>query len=82
MYKIQQGSLKINTQTIQLNSKTQIRVVAIGKAALNMTAGAIDILGNLILDGLVMTKIMPDEADFHFPAKIKISCRGPPIPTE
>jgi len=75
-------ALRIEPGLLQLNSETRIRVVAIGKAALNMTTGAIDILGNKILDGLVITKTIPDEADFHFPAKYKIRCGGHPIPTE
>ena len=43
--KVRQGSLQIKDAEIQLTSNCRIRVVAIGKAALNMAAGAIDMLG-------------------------------------
>jgi len=59
-----------------------LHLVAIGKAASDMTLGALDVLGERITDGLLITKHQHTAAELHDHARIAVSESDHPVPTE
>jgi hydroxypyruvate reductase len=55
-----------------------VHIVAVGKAAVSMTQGAIRALGDAIISGDVITK--DGHVDCELPARIRVSESGHPIP--
>jgi glycerate 2-kinase len=63
-----------------LRNFKRIRLVGIGKAALAMAQGALDVLGSRVTDGLLITKHSESHGDF-FSQNIRVLQGGHPVPT-
>jgi glycerate 2-kinase len=68
-------------QKVALSSDQSIHLVGVGKAAVAMAHGALDILGERITDGIVITKHRAEEGD-ALPQRIGIFQGGHPVPTQ
>lgn len=77
-----ENTLCIGRETFPVIAANRIRLVAIGKAALAMTRGAVDILGENISDGILVTKHLPDDWKGVIPGCIRCMTGGHPIPDE
>ena len=63
-------------------SAENLYLIAIGKAASDMTLGALDVLGTRIKDGLVITKHRHAAAELHENNLIEVIESDHPVPTE
>lgn len=79
--KIEGGVLRTGNHAIPLRPGYRLRLLAVGKAAVPMAAGAVDALGCELSDGLVITKEIPTEMNLEWAGKLRIMRGGHPIPT-
>ena len=79
---LEANNLQIGDQKIILKPETRLRLLAIGKAAIPMAAGAVEKIGGRFSDGLVITKSIETDLPLPFPPKFRILSGGHPIPTE
>ncbi len=75
-------NLQIGAESYPTAEISRIRIVAIGKAALAMTRGAVDILGEKVSDGILVTKHLPPDWQREIPGCIQGLTGGHPIPDE
>ncbi len=81
------NSIKVNSELLQagdhsvhLEPLSRLRLVAIGKAAQEMASGAMDVLADRIVDGLVISKFLNHE--ITFPANFQVLKGGHPVPNQ
>ncbi len=67
-------------QELDLAAYRRIRVVGAGKAALAMALGALDVLGERVTDGLLITKHTGESAGM-LPPRIQVRQGGHPVPS-
>ncbi len=63
-------------------SSEELHLVAIGKAASDMTLGALDVLGNRIKDGLLITKHLHTAPELHDNDLIEVIESDHPVPSD
>ena len=63
-------------------SSEALHLVAIGKAASDMTLGALDVLGNRIKDGLLITKHLHTAPELHDHNSIEVIESDHPVPSD
>ena len=63
-------------------SSDKLHLVAIGKAASDMTLGALDVLGNRIKDGLLITKHLHTAPELHDNDLIEVIESDHPVPSD
>lgn len=73
------SSLTIAGETFDLDRYARLRVVAVGKAAPAMTQGLLDVLGDRLDDGLILTKHAGEPG---LPARLQVLTGGHPVPNE
>lgn len=64
---IEQGRLWVGDQSYPLSSEGKLYLLAVGKAAVAMAAGAKESLGDQISAGIIVTKFRPSEEQSNFP---------------
>jgi glycerate 2-kinase len=72
--------LKAAGQTVDLRDYQRIRLVGVGKAVVAMAQGAVDVLGGLARDGLLIAKHRPEDAA-RLPDRIAVRLGGHPVPS-
>ena len=80
-------ALKRNGDQLELDgalfdlSRRRVRVVGAGKAALAMTRGQLDVLGDRVEGGTIITKHAQDDGD-PLPVSIRVLTGAHPVPAE
>lgn len=73
-------AILVSNERICLSNFHRIRIVGAGKASQAMAAGLIDVLGDRISDGVIITKHI--DTSYTFPEKVKVLRGGHPVPSE
>ena len=79
---IQNGSLIINDTQRKISLKRKIHLIGAGKASIPMAQGLVDVLGDAIAGGVLITKSFPKESNFLKLDRIEILKGNHPIPGE
>jgi hydroxypyruvate reductase len=72
------GMLQVDGKAIAIPAG--VHVIAVGKAAVAMTRGALDVLGDAIVSGEVITK--DGHVDAPLPSRFRVSEAGHPVPDQ
>ena len=75
---LKENRLAAAGKSLDLSRSAHIRLVGIGKAAQRMALGALDVLGERVSDGMIITKHR--ETNLSFPERIQVLLGGHPIP--
>lgn len=76
------NTLAAGNRSYTLGKYTRIILVGVGKAAIPMTAAALDLLGDLPTSGIVITKRGHTHSEFHLPPNIHLLEAGHPLPDQ
>jgi glycerate 2-kinase len=72
------GTLNVGSATVPV--RNGVHIVAVGKAAVAMTRGALDVVGEIVVSGDVITK--DGHVDSALPDQIRVFEAGHPIPDQ
>ena len=76
---LEDNQLTFANARLNLDQYRRARVVGVGKAAQSMTAGLVDVLGDRLADGLIITKHV--DAASGLPERIRVLPGGHPVPS-
>lgn len=80
--RVEQQELTIGNSIYPLWKGRRLRIVSIGKASYEMALGALDVLSQLILDGLVIAKNYQIVPEYEIKKEIRVMKGGHPLPTQ
>lgn len=79
---IENGSLFIENQRIDLQKVNKFFIIGVGKAVLPMASAVNDLMGNLISEGLLIAKHTDTEIQAKLNSQIQVFFGSHPIPSE
>ncbi len=79
---VENGSILIRDTQRKIALQRNIHLIGAGKASIQMALGLMDVLGNAITGGVLITKSFPNVENFQLPHSIEILKGNHPIPGE
>ncbi len=74
------GIVSVGEVMLDVSAFRRVRLAAVGKAALSMARGLLDVLGDQVSSGLVITKHLPG-GEAVLPASMRVLTGGHPVPS-
>ncbi len=79
---LRNGSFQVSGIRKRFSINRKIHLIGAGKASIPMTQGLVDVLGDSINSGILISKTFPQEGNFHLPEGIEVLKGSHPIPGE
>ena len=79
---LRNGSIRVSGIRKRFSINRKIHLIGAGKASIPMTQGLVDVLGDSVKSGILISKTFPQEGYFHLPEGIEVLKGNHPIPGE